>query len=119
MSGSELDRLYGKHKQWVDERLAQHDELEAVTYDLGPTCSPPEDCSSRSHRWPEGPNEDVGVCPHCWMGTWEMRPDGETYGDHLPDCSLPRRHESHCVPGGQGHPRAATIRGYWPNTETT
>lgn len=68
------------------------------------------------HRFPEGPNEDVSVCPTCWSPTYELRPDGETYGDHLQDCSLPRRHQSYCQPGGAGHPRAATIRGYWPGT---
>jgi hypothetical protein len=68
----------------------------------------------RPHRWPEGPNEDMGSCPLCWSGTWELRPEGETYGHHLPDCSLPRRHERNCVGGGAGHPPAAKIRGYRP-----
>ena len=67
----------------------------------------------RVHRPPEGPNEDIGQC-RCWRLTFEMRPEGETYGHHLPDCSLPLRHESYCRPGGDGHPPAPTIRGYWP-----
>ncbi len=71
-------------------------------------------CPNGPHRVPSGPNEDVAVCPDCWGMTWVLRPDGETYGDHLADCSLPRRHEGDCKPGGQGHPRAATIRGFWP-----
>lgn len=66
------------------------------------------------HRGPEGPNEDLSVCPTCGSPTYELRPDGETYGDHLPDCSLPRRHQSYCQPGGEGHPTAPKIRGYWP-----
>lgn len=35
-------------------------------------------------------------------------------GTHLPDCSLPPRHESFCQPGGAGHPAAPQVRGYWP-----
>lgn len=70
-------------------------------------------CPLGPHRFPEGPNEDIGQCPECWAPTFEMRPENETYGDHLPDCSLPRRHESYCQPGGPGHPRAEIIRGYW------
>lgn len=65
------------------------------------------------HRPPEGPNEDVAVCETCGSLTFRMRPERETYGDHLPDCSLPRFHESYCRPGGSGHPRAELIRGYW------
>ena len=73
-----------------------------------------EPCPYGPHRRPQGPNEDVDQCQHCWSVSYVLRPDGETYGEHLPDCSLPRRHESYCQPGGEGHPRAATIRGYWP-----
>lgn len=53
------------------------------------------------------------------MPSWSMRPLGETYGTHLPDCSLPVRHESYCLPGGAGHPPAPRIRGYWPITQRT
>lgn len=67
----------------------------------------------RDHRYPEGPNEDVGVC-ECGRVTWELRPEGQTFGYHLPDCSLPLRHVSYCRPGGDGHPPAPLIRGYWP-----
>lgn len=76
-----------------------------------------EDCPNRPHRAPEGPNEDMGNCPECGALSWELRPEGETYGDHRADCALPLRHPSYCVPGGNGHPRAPKIRGYWPGTE--
>lgn len=66
------------------------------------------------HRGPEGPNEDFGSCQHCGDINWELRPEGQTYGHHLPDCSLPNRHASYCVGDGDGHPPAALIRGYWP-----
>jgi hypothetical protein len=69
------------------------------------------DCPHGLHRGPEGPNEDLAQCPACWGASYAMRPEGETFGDHLPDCSLPQRHESYCQPGGTGHPTAATIRG--------
>lgn len=72
------------------------------------------ECPLGPHRPPQGPNEDIGVCGTCWSPTWRLRPEGETYGVHLPDCSLPVRHESYCQPGGSGHPPAAKIRGYWP-----
>lgn len=67
----------------------------------------------RPHRWPEGPNEDTGNCPLCGFLSWELRPEGQTYGYHDADCSLPLRHESYCEGGGDGHPPAALIRGYW------
>lgn len=70
------------------------------------------DCTT--HRPPEGPNEDLSVCPRCRRMTYSMRPPDETYGRHLSDCSLPRHHEGHCVGGGDGHPPAPKIRGYWP-----
>lgn len=74
----------------------------------------PDDCPHGPHRGPEGPNEDLDQCTVCWSLSHCMRPEGETYGHHLPDCSLPVRHESHCRPGGSGHPPAPLIRGYWP-----
>ena len=67
---------------------------------------------TRVHRGPEGPNEDLGACPDCWSISYALRPEGETFGYHLPDCSLPERHESYCEPGGSGHPRAQKIRGW-------
>lgn len=71
-------------------------------------------CPDGPHRAPEGPNEDVSQCTTCWGLSYALRPAGETYGDHLPDCSLPLRHESYCQPGGTGHPTGPVIRGYWP-----
>lgn len=71
-------------------------------------------CPRGPHRGPQGPNEDLSQCAACWAPSWELRPPGETYGTHLPDCSLPARHESYCQPGGAGHPAAPRIRGYWP-----
>lgn len=72
------------------------------------------DCPYAPHRPPQGPNEDMGVCTICFAPSHVMRPAGEPYGDHLPDCSLPRQHEGYCLPGGSGHPRATDVRGYWP-----
>lgn len=71
------------------------------------------------HRHPEGPNEDIAICPKCWSPTYTLRPEGETFGWHSPDCSLPMRHESYCKPGGNGHPLpdGHTVRGYFPPTE--
>lgn len=75
---------------------------------------PAGECPAGTHRGPEGPNEDVSQCVGCGAVSHEMRPDGETYGRHLADCSLPRRHASFCEPGGAGHPLAPVIRGFWP-----
>lgn len=74
----------------------------------------PAECPRAPHRAPQGPNEDVAQCPKCWSLDFVLRPDGETFGDHAADCSLPRRHESYCQPGGSGHAPAEKIRGYWP-----
>ncbi len=71
----------------------------------------PADCPNGPHRGPQGPNEDLSVCLTCWSPSWEMRPEGETFGHHLPNCSLPLRHESYCLPGGSGHPAGSHIRG--------
>lgn len=68
-------------------------------------------CPDGPHRGPEGPNEDITQCAGCGSVTYVMRPPGETFGDHLPDCALPISHESYCQPGGSGHPRAEKIRG--------
>lgn len=77
--------------------------------------STPETCPDGPHRPPQGPNEEVSMCSRCWGLSWEMRPEGETYGEHLPDCAhKDPRHTGYCIPGGAGHPRAAVIRGYWP-----
>lgn len=66
------------------------------------------------HRPPQGPNEDVAVCRECGTLTYSMRPPGETFGEHLPDCALPVDHSGYCVPGGAGHPPSTVVRGFWP-----
>lgn len=79
-----------------------------------PECGP--------HRAPEGPCEDIGQCNTCKRPTFAMRPPGECYGHHAPDCSLPERHERGCVGGGNGHP-TKVLRGWpeftWPSTPPT
>lgn len=70
------------------------------------------ECPQGPHRPPQGPNEDVAQCGRCLSLTFAMRPEGETFGHHLPDCSLPERHQGYCVGGGSGHPPAKKIRGY-------
>ena len=73
-----------------------------------------EDCPDRAnHRNPQGPNEDTGQCGHCGMITFWPRPEGESFGWHLADCSLPIRHPGYCQPGGAGHeiPEGEVIRG--------
>jgi hypothetical protein len=77
----------------------------------------PETCPEGPHRGPEGPNEDLAQCPRCLAPDHAPRPADETYGLHLDDCSLPVDHGSYCVGGGQGHPPAETIRGYWPGLD--
>lgn len=77
----------------------------------------PSSCPYGPHRFPEGPNEDVAQCRHCSAPTHAMRPEHETIGLHLDDCSLPIRHEGRCVGGGEGHPVAPVVRGYWKNME--
>lgn len=69
------------------------------------------ECPDGPHRGPEGPNEDLSQCLRCLSPSWSMRPEGEEFGRHLVDCSLPRRHESVCKPGGSGHPDAEVSRG--------
>lgn len=74
-------------------------------------------CPRWPHRGPEGPNEDLAQCGWCLGPDHSMRPANETYGLHLDDCSLPLDHEGSCVGGGQGHPPAEVIRGWWPDME--
>lgn len=74
----------------------------------------PADCPDGPHRGPQGPNEDLGQCRKCGMPSHWPRPEGEEFGGHLPDCRLPRRHESYCESGGAGHPPAEKTRGYFP-----
>ena len=71
----------------------------------------PETCPGAPHRGPQGPNEDLSQCGLCLMPSWSVRPAGEQFGGHLADCSLPRRHDSYCVPGGVGHPDPDVLRG--------
>lgn len=73
--------------------------------------SRPHECPNRPHRGPAGPNEDIAQCPLCLSPSWSKRPIGETWGNHIPDCSLPIDHENYCEPGGKGHPEAPIIRG--------
>lgn len=68
-------------------------------------------CPDKPHRGPEGPNEDIGQCQKCGSPCYRMRPAGEEFGGHAPDCSLPQRHESYCQPGGDGHPAPEVMRG--------
>jgi len=70
------------------------------------------ECDAGEHRGPEGPNEDLAQCPLCWSVTFSRRPDGETFGNHTDECSLPSEHLSFCVSGGSGHPPASKARGW-------
>lgn len=78
----------------------------------------PIDPLSCTEEHPEiaGPNMDMGQCGQCWMPVGVMRPEGETFGWHSDDCSLPLRHPGYCKPGGEGHrvPVGEKIRGYFP-----
>lgn len=67
-------------------------------------------CAGLPRRLPEGPCEDVGQCQKCRRLMPVLRPDGECYGHHAPDCSLPERHYGICVGGGSGH-RTTKLRG--------
>ena len=62
----------------------------------------PQECPVGPHLryWPEGPNEDWGRCRHCHTRMGVLRPDGEMYGGHLANCSLPVEHKGFCVGGG-------------------
>ena len=71
----------------------------------------PDECPDGPHRWPEGPNEDLDMCPRCGMPSHRKRPSGEEFGGHIPDCSLPRDHLGCCQPGGQGHLAPTVTRG--------
>lgn len=55
------------------------------------------------HRIPQGPNEDMGVCPLCFSPSFAMRPVGESFGWHAEDCASELLHEGYCTPGGSGH----------------
>jgi hypothetical protein len=70
-------------------------------------------CPYLPHRGPQGPNEDISTCAHCGRMSYVKRPQGETYGFHIADCSLPVDHESYCEPGGAGHTPTENVRGVW------
>lgn len=74
--------------------------------------STPPKCPKGPHRGPQGPNEDIAQCPTCLSPTFAMRPEGETFGEHLSDCSLPLRHQGYCKPGGNGHEPSRKVRGF-------
>lgn len=72
-------------------------DIEAILASLGEALDDPGDCEwgtasipaytrdtcpRAPHRGPEGPNEDVSQCPLCWSLSWELRPEGETFGEH-------------------------------------
>lgn len=98
----ELDALLAALPPLDDEAIAQ------AWWVTGRTAST---CPDAPHRGPEGPNEDIGQCWTCGSLSFNMRPPGETFGEHLDDCSLPERHERACQPGGSGHPPSRKIRG--------
>ena len=68
-------------------------------------------CPREPHRGPEGPNENIAQCRLCGMPEFSMRPAGETFGEHLADCSLSVDHPSWCQPDGSGHPPSKLVRG--------
>lgn len=103
------------HIRWLDAQTQPNDDLADQERRVQGVL--PAECPDGPHRGPQGPNEDLSQCPVCWLPSHAMRPEGETYGEHLPDCRLPIRHPSFCEPGGTGHPPAATIRGYWPGAD--
>ena len=71
-----------------------------------------QECPNKeNHRGPQGPNEDIATCRLCNSFSFAMRPEGETFGNHLADCSLPIGHQSFCVGGGAGHPPSRLIKG--------
>lgn len=72
-----------------------------------------EDCPYGPHRGAAGPNEDISQCWACGSVSFSLRPEGETFGDHLADCALSLRHEGYCASGGDGHAAAAHRRGYF------
>lgn len=87
---------------WIEETEDSNEPLKVFS---------PWDCPDGPHRGPEGPNEDLGQCAKCWSLSHVLRPEGETFGHHLSDCSLPIRHGGECIGGGTGHPAAPKVRG--------
>lgn len=73
-----------------------------------------DNCPSRDrHGVPMGPNEDLGQCGICHMPIAVLRPYGDSFGWHTPDCSLRMLHAGRCVGGGRGHevPEGWVVRG--------
>jgi hypothetical protein len=110
-----LDDYAARHPEWdrdaarrkADEFFASIDD----SVDLNP--APWSECDQEHGAGPAGPNEDLGQCHKCWMPVGVLRPDGESFGWHRDDCSLPMRHRGYCQPGGAGHvrPEGWKIRG--------
>jgi hypothetical protein len=99
-----LDDYASRHPEWDREAAKRKaDEFfegaENVA-DLKPISF--SECD-REHANLGGPNMDIGQCPKCWAPMGVMRPDGESFGWHTEDCSLPMRHAGYCKPGGKGH----------------
>ena len=103
----ELLAKYGDEIQAFWESVTDEELTELASFGSVPR----NECPDRPHRGPEGPNEDLGQCWKCGSLSHSMRPEGEEFGGHIKDCSLPQRHESYCKPGGQGHPEPKLRRG--------
>lgn len=98
-----LDDYAARHPGWRERAEA----VAASFFDGAPDVVDrfsisPSDCT-QSHPELAGPNMDIGQCADCWMPVGVMRPDGESFGWHIADCSLPMRHPGYCTPGGNGH----------------
>ena len=85
-----LDDYEKRHPEWDRVRaLRKAAEFFAAVEDvaiLDPISM--ADCDE-DHSGPQGVNEDIGSCPKCWGPVGVLRPDGESFGWHLDDCSLP------------------------------
>ena len=114
-----MDDWNARHPGAAEEMRKRIDSFHAEPVDDNWEFTDPSECTI-VHREPAGPNEDLAQCPKCWSMTFALRPEGETFGWHLDDCSLPMRHEGYCQPGGNGHvvPPGEKIRGYWPAPKT-
>jgi hypothetical protein len=88
-------RMTPERRAFIDAFLASEPEHIPDPID-------PSQCT-REHPRIAGPNMDIGQCELCWMPMGVMRPEGETFGWHSSDCSLPMRHPGNCAPGGAGH----------------
>lgn len=102
---AEMRANIDEHRKRILEAMRHHPVV------FGSHMSDPDNCLDLPHRGPAGPNEDIAQCPRCLSPTFSMRPQGETWGNHADDCSLPVDHQGFCEGGGSGHPPAAHIRG--------